>query len=70
MAKISEQNARGQAVILPASVFCFEIEAILTSSGFDPFCPLLRWQAQTENHYAQRSPPCTEQNGLKPRACR
>jgi hypothetical protein len=47
MAKISEQNARSQAVILPASVFCFEIEAILASEGFDPFCPLLRWQART-----------------------
>jgi hypothetical protein len=44
MAKISEQNARGQAVILPASVFCFEIEAILTSFGFDRFRPLLRWR--------------------------
>ena len=31
MAKISEQNAHCQAVILPASVFCFEIEAILAS---------------------------------------
>jgi hypothetical protein len=31
MAKISEQNARSQAVILPASAFCFEIEAILAS---------------------------------------
>jgi hypothetical protein len=47
MAKISEQNACSQAVVLPASVFCFEIEAILTSGGFDPFCPLLRWQALT-----------------------
>ena len=45
MAKISEQNARSQAVTLPASVFCFEIEAILTSFGFDRFRPLLRWQA-------------------------
>lgn len=31
MAMISEQNARCQAVILPASGFCFEIEAILAS---------------------------------------
>jgi hypothetical protein len=39
MAKISEQNARSQAVILPARAFCFEIEAILASFGFDPFGP-------------------------------
>jgi hypothetical protein len=45
MAKILEQNARSQAVILPASVFCFEIEAILTSAGFDPFCPERRQKA-------------------------
>ncbi|WP_430445359.1 hypothetical protein [Sphingorhabdus contaminans] len=45
MAKISDQNARRQAVILPASVFWFEIEAILTSEGFDPFCPWLRHKA-------------------------
>jgi len=42
MAKISEQNARRQAVILPASVFWFDIKAILTSEGFDPFFPGLR----------------------------
>jgi hypothetical protein len=36
-----------QAVILPARAFYFEIEAILASFGFDPFCPLLRWQAWT-----------------------
>jgi hypothetical protein len=46
MAKISEGNGRSQAVILPARSFRFEIEAILTSFGFDPFCPLLRWQAR------------------------
>ena len=45
MAKISDQNARRQAVILPASVFWFEIKAILTSEGFDPFCPWLRQKA-------------------------
>jgi hypothetical protein len=48
MAKISEQNARSQAAILPASVFCFEIEAILTSFGFDPFCP---WRRQKTLRY-------------------
>jgi hypothetical protein len=32
-------------VFLPARVFCFEIEAILTSGGFDQFCPLLRQRA-------------------------
>ncbi len=47
MAKVSEQNSRSQAAILPARVFCLEIEAILTSTGFDPFCLLLRWQAWT-----------------------
>jgi hypothetical protein len=45
MAKISDQNARRQAVTLPASVFWFEIEAILTSEGFDPFCPWPRQKA-------------------------
>ena len=50
MAKISEQNARSQAVILPASVFCFEIEAILTSFGFDRFRPLLRWRSLRYRH--------------------
>jgi hypothetical protein len=44
-----------QAVILPARAFFFEIEAILTSEEIDPFCPLPRWQAWTE------------QNCLKPR---
>jgi len=44
MAKISKKNARSQAVILPARAFCFEIEAILTSSGFDRFRPLRRWR--------------------------
>jgi hypothetical protein len=36
-----------QAVILPARAFYFEIEAILASFGFDPYCPLPRWQART-----------------------
>jgi hypothetical protein len=45
MAKNSEGNARSQAVILPASVFRSEIEAILTSEGFDPFCPRRRQKA-------------------------
>jgi hypothetical protein len=47
MAKISKGNVRRQAVILPARVFRFEIEAILTSFGFGPFCPFLRWQSWT-----------------------
>jgi hypothetical protein len=34
-----------QAVILLARAFYFEIEAILASFGFDPFCPLPRWQS-------------------------
>ena len=50
MAKISERNERSQAVILPARAFRFEIEAILASFGFDPFCPLLRWQARKYLH--------------------
>jgi hypothetical protein len=50
MAKISERNARSQAVILPARVFRFDIKAILASFGFDPFCPLLRWQALQYRH--------------------
>ncbi len=50
MVKISEQNARSQAVILPASVFCSEIEAILTSFGFDRFRPLRRWQTLSYLH--------------------
>jgi len=45
MAKISDQIARHQAVILPVSAIWFEIEAILTSEGFDPFCPWLRQKA-------------------------
>jgi hypothetical protein len=32
-------------VVLPVSVFCFEIEAMLTSAGFDPFCPERRQKA-------------------------
>jgi hypothetical protein len=39
MAKISERIGRSQAVILPARLIRFEIEAISTSFGFDPFCP-------------------------------
>jgi hypothetical protein len=39
-----------QTVILSAREFCFEIEAILASLGFDPFCPLLRWQASEYRH--------------------
>jgi|JI7StandDraft_1071085.scaffolds.fasta_scaffold00467_19 hypothetical protein len=50
MAKISKGNGRSQAVILPARAFRFEIEAILTSFGFDPFCPLPRWQARQYRH--------------------
>ena len=50
MAKISERNERSQAVILPARAFRFEIEAILASFGFDPFCPLLRWQVLKYRH--------------------
>lgn len=50
MAKISEGNVRRQAVILPARAFRFEIEAILTSFGFDPFCSLPRWQARKYQH--------------------
>ena len=45
MAKTSDQIARRQAAILPASAIWFEIEAILTSEGFDPFCPWLRQKA-------------------------
>jgi hypothetical protein len=67
MAKISEQNARSQAVTLPASVFCFEIEAIVTSGGFDPFCPERRWQAPEIYSYSERLPPSPKQNGFKPR---
>lgn len=45
MAKISDQNARSQAVILPANIFWSEVKSILTSEGFDPFCPWLRLKA-------------------------
>jgi hypothetical protein len=45
MVTISEQNARSQAVTLPATVFCFEVEGILTPAGFDPFCPERRQKA-------------------------
>jgi hypothetical protein len=67
MAMMSQRIVRRQAVILPARAIRCEIEAISASFGFDPFCPLLRWQAWTWNHQALRLPPCTEQNGLKPR---
>jgi hypothetical protein len=67
MAKISGQNDRSQAVILPARSFCSEIEAILASFGFDPFCPGRRWQAPNISQYASHLPPSPEQNGLKPR---
>jgi hypothetical protein len=50
MAKISKENARSQAVILPARAFCFEIEAILTSFRFDRFRPLLRWRTLRYPH--------------------
>jgi hypothetical protein len=50
LAKLSEGNGRSQAVILPARAFRVESEAILTSFGFDPFCPLLRWQAWKYRH--------------------
>ena len=45
MAKISDRIARRQAAILPASAIRFEIEAILASEGFEPFCPWLRQKA-------------------------
>jgi hypothetical protein len=44
MAKISEQNARSQAFVLPASVFCSKIEAILAAFGFDCFHPVPLWR--------------------------
>jgi hypothetical protein len=50
MAKISEGIDRSQAVVLPARSIRFEIEAISASFGFDPFCPLLRWQALKYRH--------------------
>jgi hypothetical protein len=67
MAKRSKGNGRSQAVILPARTFRFEIEAILTSGGFDPFCPQRRWQAPEIFQYSGHLPPSPEQNGLKPR---
>jgi hypothetical protein len=45
MAKTSERIGRSQAVILPARLIRFEIEAISTSKGFDPFCTWLRQKA-------------------------
>jgi hypothetical protein len=67
MAKISKESGRSQAVILPASRLCFEIEAILRSFGFDPFCPWRRWQASKIFQYSGHLPPNPEQNGFKPR---
>jgi hypothetical protein len=78
MAKISEGNARSQPVILPARAFRFEIEAILTSFGFDPFCspsaplaePLTDGASLASSQifqYSSRLLPNPEQNGLKPR---
>ena len=45
MAKISEENVRRRVASLPARAFCFEIEAISASFGFDPFCPWRRRKA-------------------------
>ncbi len=45
MAKLSKENDRRQAVILPARSFYFESNAILASKGFDPFCSWLRQNA-------------------------
>ena len=50
MAMISERYVRSQAIILPARAYRFEIEAILTSFGFDPYCALPRWQARKYRH--------------------
>jgi hypothetical protein len=50
MAKILAGNGRSQAVFLPAKSVRFEIEAILESFGFDPFCSLLRWHALQYRH--------------------
>jgi hypothetical protein len=50
MAKISRQNVSSQDVVHPASTFCFEIEAILTSLGFDRFCPWPRWRPLRYRH--------------------
>jgi hypothetical protein len=52
MAKISERIGRSQAVILPARLIRFEIEAISTSKGFDPFCP---WRRQKALRYIRAS---------------
>ncbi len=50
MAKVSERNARSQDVVHPASAFRFEIEAILTSYGFDRFRPRRRWRTLSYLH--------------------
>ena len=50
MAKISKQNARNQDVVHPASAFCFEIEAILMSFGFERFRPWRRWRSLRYRH--------------------
>lgn len=39
------ENCALSIVTLPASAFRFEVEAILTSAGFDPFCPWPRQKA-------------------------
>lgn len=41
----TEVKCPPRAIILPVRAFCFQIEAILASFGFDPYCPLPRWQS-------------------------
>jgi hypothetical protein len=50
MAKMSGRNGRSRAVILPARSVRVEIEAILTSFGFDPFGPQRRWEVLKYRH--------------------
>jgi hypothetical protein len=50
MAKILEQNAHSQDAIHPERAFCFEIEAILASFGFDRFRPWRRWPPLRYRH--------------------
>lgn len=52
MAKRSKQYGRSQGVVHPARTYCFEVEAILTSFGFDRFRPWLRWQSLRYRHIA------------------
>jgi hypothetical protein len=47
MAKISKENVRRRQSFCLQGHFACEIEAILASFGFDPYCPLPRWQAWT-----------------------